>query len=87
MTIETTRFSTIKIVEKTKAVTLDIAANTNNLAENSIDPLALSRKNYLLCENDSAAYNAAIIYSLMRCYIASEVNFREWFAYFMKNIY
>lgn len=59
----------------------------NNLAENSIRPLALGRKNYLFCGNDDAAENAAIIYSLMGCCKAGEVNFREWLIYVLKNIH
>ena len=59
----------------------------NNLAENSIRPLALGRKNYLFCGNDDAAENAAVIYSLMGCCKASEVNFREWLVYVLENIH
>lgn len=59
----------------------------NNLAENSIRPLALGRKNYLFCGNDDAAENAAIIYSLMGCCKAGEVNFREWLVYVLGNIH
>jgi len=50
----------------------------NNLAENAIRPLALGRKNYLFCKNHEAAENAAIMYSLLGCCKASEVNPREW---------
>lgn len=59
----------------------------NNLAENSIRPLALGRKNYLFCGNDAAAENAAVIYSFMGCCKAGEVNFREWLVYVLKNIH
>lgn len=59
----------------------------NNLAENSIRPLALGRKNYLFCGNDDAAQNAAVIYSLMGCCKAGEVNFREWLMYALENIH
>ncbi|MFS2613164.1 IS66 family transposase [Phocaeicola dorei] len=59
----------------------------NNLAKNSIRPLALGRKKYLFCGNDDAAENAAIIYSLMGCCKASEANFREWFVYVLENIH
>lgn len=59
----------------------------NNLAENSIRPLALGRKNYLFCGNDDAAENAAVIYSLMGCCKAGEVNFREWLMYALVNIH
>lgn len=58
----------------------------NNLAENSIRPLVLG-KNYLFCGNDDAAENAAVIYSLMGCCKAGEVNFREWLVYVLKNIH
>lgn len=50
----------------------------NNLVENTIRPLALGRKNYLFCGNHDAAENAAIMYSLLGCCIASDVNPREW---------
>ena len=50
----------------------------NNLAENAIRPLAIGRKNYLFCGNHEAAENAAVIYSLLGCCKASDVNPREW---------
>ncbi len=50
----------------------------NNLVENTIRPLALGRKNYLFCGNHDAAENAAVMYSLLGCCAASEVNPREW---------
>ena len=50
----------------------------NNLVENTIRPLALGRKNYMFCGNHDAAENAAIMYSLLGCCAASEVNPREW---------
>jgi transposase len=50
----------------------------NNLAENAIRPLALGRKNYLFCGNHDAAENAAIIYSLLGCCKACDVNPRQW---------
>lgn len=50
----------------------------NNPVENAIRPLALGRKNYLFCGNHDAAENAAIMYSLLGCCAASEVNPREW---------
>jgi len=51
----------------------------NNLVENSIRPLALGRKNFLFCGNHDAAENAAIMYSLLGCCKASDVNPQEWF--------
>lgn len=50
----------------------------NNLAENAIRPLALGRKNYLFCSNHDAAENAAVMYTLLGCCKASDVNPREW---------
>jgi transposase len=50
----------------------------NNLVENTIRPLALGRKNYMFCGNHDAAENAAIMYSLLGCCAASDVNPREW---------
>jgi transposase/chaperonin cofactor prefoldin len=50
----------------------------NNLVENDIRPLALGRKNYLFCGNHDAAENAAIMYSLLGCCKACDVNPREW---------
>ena len=37
----------------------------NNLIENAIRSLALGRKKYLFCGNDTSAYRAAIVYSLI----------------------
>lgn len=50
----------------------------NNLVENSIRPLALGRKNYMFCGNHDAAENAAVMYSLLGCCAALDVNPREW---------
>ena len=50
----------------------------NNLVENTIRPLAIGRKNYMFCGNHDAAENAAIMYSLLGCCAATEVNPREW---------
>ena len=50
----------------------------NNLVENSLRPLALGRKNYLFCGNHDAAENAAIMYSLLGCCAALDINPREW---------
>jgi len=59
----------------------------NNLGENAIRPIALGRKNWLFCGNHDAAENAAIIYSMLGCCKASEVNFRDWLVYFLNNIH
>jgi len=59
----------------------------NNLAENAIRPIALGRKNWLFCGNHDAAENAAIIYSMMACCKASEVNFRSWLIFFLENVH
>ena len=50
----------------------------NNLAENAIRPIALSRKNFLFCGNHQAAENTAIICSLLASCKESKVNPREW---------
>ena len=50
----------------------------NNLAENAIRPIALSRKNFLFCGNHEAAENTAIICSLLASCKAAGVNPREW---------
>ncbi|MFC2081448.1 IS66 family transposase [Bacteroidota bacterium] len=50
----------------------------NNQVENDIRPLALGRKNYLFCGNHDAAENAAIMYSLLGCCKASDVNPQAW---------
>jgi len=58
----------------------------NNLVENTIRPLALGRKNYLFCGNHDAAENAAIMYSLLGCCNAEDVNPREWLTDVLKRI-
>ena len=50
----------------------------NNLAENAIRPIALSRKNFLFCGNHEAAENTAVICSLLASCKASNINPREW---------
>lgn len=50
----------------------------NNLVENAIRPLAIGRKNYLFCGNDAAAVRAAIVYSLIGCCKAAQVDPRIW---------
>jgi len=59
----------------------------NNLGENAIRPIALGRKNWLFCGNHNAAENAAIMYSMLGCCKASEVNLRDWLVYFLNNIH
>lgn len=59
----------------------------NNPVKNSIRPLVLGRKNYLFSGNHDVVENAAVIYSLMGCCKAGEVNFREWLVYVLKNIH
>lgn len=58
----------------------------NNLVENAIRPLALGRKNYLFCGNHEAAENAAIMYSLLGCCKACNVNPREWLTDVLERI-
>ena len=50
----------------------------NNLAENAIRPIALSRKNFMFCGNHEAAENTAIICSLLTSCKELGVNPREW---------
>lgn len=50
----------------------------NNLIENDIRPMTVGRKNFLFCGNHDAAENAAIMYSLLGCCKACDVNPREW---------
>ncbi len=57
----------------------------NNMAENSIRPLALGRKNYLFCGNHDAAEDAAIIYSLLGTCKGLNVNFRDWLIYLLSH--
>ena len=59
----------------------------NNMAENSIRPLALGRKNYLFCGNHDAAEDAAVIYSLLGTCKALNVNFRDWLEYVLSHIH
>lgn len=59
----------------------------NNLGENAIRPIALGRKNWLFCGNHDSAENAAIMYSMLGCCKAHEVNFRDWLVFFLNNIH
>jgi transposase len=59
----------------------------NNGIENAIRPVAVGRKNYLFCQNDDSAESTAIIYSLMGCCKASDVDFRSWMIYFLDHVH
>jgi len=50
----------------------------NNLAENTIRPIAISRKNFLFCGNHQAAVHTAIICSLLASCKGVGINPREW---------
>jgi len=50
----------------------------NNLCENIVKPIALSRKNFLFCGNHQAAENTAVICSLLGSCKEQGVNPREW---------
>ncbi len=58
----------------------------NNGIENAARPVAVGRKNYLFCQNDTAE-STAIIYSFMGCCKAAKVNFRTWMIYFLDHIH
>lgn len=58
-----------------------------NLIENSVRPVALGKKNFLFCGNHDAADDAAVIYSMMGCCKAQDVNFRDWLVYVLSNIH
>lgn len=51
----------------------------NNLAENSIRPVAIGRKNYLFCGSHEAAKRSAMLYSLMGTCKMNGVNPYTWF--------
>ena len=40
--------------------------------------MAVGRRNYLFCGNHDAAEDAAVIYSLMGCCKAVDVDFKTW---------
>ena len=50
----------------------------NHLVENALRPLALLRKDFLLCRDSEDAENAAVICSLLSTCKAQEVNPGEW---------
>ena len=50
----------------------------NNLVENSIHPIALGRKNYLIAGSHAAVQRAAVIYSLLSTCKQHGVNPQVW---------
>lgn len=58
-----------------------------NLIENSVRPVAVGRRNYLFCGNHDAAEDAAVIYSLMGCCKAVDVDFKTWMNYFLTHVH
>lgn len=59
----------------------------NNLGENAVRPIALGRKNWLFCGNHEAAENAAIMYTMLGCCKALDINFRQWLVFFLDNVH
>ena len=59
----------------------------NNLIENSVRPVACGRKNYLFCGNHEAAEDAAVLYSMMGCCKAADVDFKVWMNYFLSHVH
>lgn len=59
----------------------------NNGAENQIRDITLGRKNWLFCGTDSSAEDAAVIYSMMACCKAADVDFRGWLVFFLNNVH
>lgn len=59
----------------------------NNEGENQIRDITLGRKNWLFCGTDSSAEDAAVIYSMMACCKAADVDFRQWLVFFLNNVH
>lgn len=59
----------------------------NNLVENSVRPIACGRKNFLFCGNHEAAEDAAVLYSMMGCCKAADVDFKVWMNYFLSHVH
>lgn len=59
----------------------------NNGAENQMRDITLGRKNWLFCGTDSSAEDAAVIYSMMACCKAADVDFRQWLVFFLNNVH
>ena len=58
----------------------------NNLAENSIRPIALGRKNYLFAGSDRGAERAAMFYSFFGTCLKNEVNPLDWLKHTLEVI-
>jgi len=58
----------------------------NNLAENSIRPIALGRKNYLFAGSDRGAERAAMFYSFFGTCLKNEVNPLDWLRHTLEVI-
>ncbi len=69
---------TMNLWPRLRAYTQDGRWEIDNLVENAIRPLAIGRKNFLFCGNHDAAENAAIMYSLIGCCKASDVDPQQW---------
>ena len=59
----------------------------SNLVENGPRPVAVGRKNYLFCVNDSAAEDAAVLYTMMGCCKAAGINVYDWLVYFLEHVH
>jgi len=59
----------------------------SNLIENSIRPLALGRKNFLLAGSHDAAGNIAMFYSFFGTCLKNDIPPLKWLKYVMENIH
>ena len=57
------------------------------MVENGQRPVALTSKNYLFCKNHDATEDAAVMYTMMGCCKAAEVNVEEWLTYFLEHVH
>jgi transposase len=59
----------------------------NNLAEKQPERPGPGKKELPFCGNHDAAEDAAVMYSLLGCCKAADVNFRDWMVYVLSHIH
>jgi hypothetical protein len=64
-----------------------LSKRLDNLAENSIRPLALGRKNFLFAGSHDAAKNIAMFYSFFGTCKKLDIDPLKWLRYVMENIH
>ncbi|MCC7051305.1 MAG: transposase [Bacteroidia bacterium] len=76
------RWNKLKLFASEGVVEID----NNNLVENTIRPIALGRKNYMVAGSHKATRRAGIVYGFIACCKKNDINPYEWLTEALTNL-